>query len=425
MFKRKALKLYRKANRIEQEYGSAVADKILFARIWYKIYIQQKIKVMFKLHKKSKANHILFEAETDFSGNPRALYDYMIAEGYNHKYKITWIVNDPNEFRQYKAHNVRFIRRYHPKNRFREANCYKAALKARYVFFAKYFNFLETKSAGQICVNMQLGGDWKLTSEKERELIQFDYCLAPGKAFVKPKAKEFSCPAKKILPIGEARYRQFYSGRSEAEAFYQKLCGSHTNLKTVFWMPLYRKAVLQTWYRTGIASMTGLPLIHSIMDVPKLDEICQRAGIHLLIYCNSDMETLRKEAGDSSHISFVAEDALREADVQVYELLPKADALLSDYASVAIDYLLLDRPIGYVLEDFGEFERANGFLFPDPLTYMPGAHIRQMEDLEQFFLQIAKGEDEFKEQRAALRAKTHNETDDYCKRILDQFGILK
>ena len=151
------------------------------------------------------------------------------------------------------------------------------------MFFAKSFNFLETKSAGQICVNMQLGGDWKLTSEKERELIQFDYCLAPGKAFVKPKAKEFSCPAKKILPIGEARYRQFYSGRSEAEAFYQKLCGSHTNLKTVFWMPLYRKAVLQTWYRTGIASMTGLPLIHSIMDVPKLDEICQRAGIHLLI----------------------------------------------------------------------------------------------------------------------------------------------
>ena len=66
MFKRKVLKLYRKANRIEQEYGSAVADKILFARIWYKIYIQQKIKVMFKLHKKSKANHILFETETDF-----------------------------------------------------------------------------------------------------------------------------------------------------------------------------------------------------------------------------------------------------------------------------------------------------------------------------------------------------------------------
>ena len=63
--------------------------------------------------------------------------------------------------------------------------------------------------------------------------------------------------------------------------------------------------------------------------------------------------------------------------------------------------------IGYVLEDFEEFERANGFLFPDPLTYMPGAHIRQMEDLEQFFLQIAKGEDEFKEQRAAASSATN------------------
>lgn len=423
MFKRKALKVYRKAIRFEQDYGSGMADKVLLGRIWYKIFTQQRIKLIFKFHKKSKANHILFETDPDFSGNAKALFDYMIAHGYNKRYKITWIVEDPDEFRKYKASHVRFIRRLNPNSRFRDTKCYKEALDARVVFFSKFFNFLEKKSEKQICVNLQLGCDWKHTTEKDKELLQFDYCIVPGQAFVKPKAKEYSCSAKRILPIGEASYHQFYINRKEAEEYFRKLCGGNIHLKTILWMPLYRKAVIQTAYKTGAASMMGLPLIHSINDMPVLNKICKRTGIQLLIYCNPDMETLRKEVGDFSNITFLTEIELREANVEAYELLPKVDALLTDYASTAMDYLLLDRPIGYILEDYEDYKEANGFLFKDPLEYMPGEHIYHLSDLEQFFLNIVDGKDEFQQQRAKVREKTHNETEDYCKRILDQFEI--
>ncbi len=423
MFKRNALKVYRKAIRLEQDYGSGMADRVILGRIWYKIFTQQRIKVILKTHKKSKPNRILFDSAPDFSGNARALYDYMIAHGYNKKYKITWIVEEPKEFKRYKAGNVHFIRRVDSGSRFRTAKSYKAALDARIVFFTKFFNFLETKSAGQSCVNVQTGCRWNRITEKEKELLQFDYCIVPGQAFVKPRAKELSCSSKRILPIGEARYQQFYSSRKEAEEYFQKLLGPNTHFKTIFWMPLYRNAVVQTAYKTGAASMMGLPLIHSVADMTVLNEMCKRTDIQLLIYCNPDMETLRKETGELSNISFVTEDALKEAEVQVYELLPKTDALLSDYAAAAIGFLLLDRPIGYILEDFEDYKDANGFLFQDPLEYMPGEHIYQLKELEQFFLHVADGTDTFKQERTKVREKTHNETEDYCKRILDQFEI--
>ena len=54
---------------------------------------------------------------------------------------------------------------------------------------------------------------------------------------------------------------------------------------------------------------------------------------------------------------------------------------------------------------------------------MPGEHIYQLKELEQFFLHVADGTDTFKQERTKVREKTHNETEDYCKRILDQFEI--
>ena len=41
---------------------------------------------------------------------------------------------------------------------------------------------------------------------------------------------------------------------------------------------------------------------------------------------------------------------------KLYELIGISDGLLSDYSSVAVDYLLLDRPLGYVLADYNIYK---------------------------------------------------------------------
>ena len=103
----------------------------------------------------------------------------------------------------------------------------------------------------------------------------------------------------------------------------------------------------------------------------------------------------------------------------------RTDALITDYSSVAIDYLLLDKPIGFTLDDFEEYRKTRGFIFEDPKKYMPGHHIYSFSDLCDFLSSVSDGYDPFWEQRASVRLAAHNKpTSTYCEEVLRYFGFL-
>ena len=52
---------------------------------------RQKVKRLLADPPEVRKNSIVFTSTEDFSDNPRALYEYMIDNGYNSKYKITWL----------------------------------------------------------------------------------------------------------------------------------------------------------------------------------------------------------------------------------------------------------------------------------------------------------------------------------------------
>ena len=124
-----------------------------------------------------------------------------------------------------------------------------------------------------------------------------------------------------------------------------------------------------------------------------------------------------------TNIVYLENRDLADNGLQLYEFINCSDALVSDYSSVAIDYLLLDRPLGFTLDDYEAYTESRGWVFDDPLEYMPGEHMYNMQDFENFILDIKNGKDNYKEQRASVRAKTHNVCDNYCQRVLDYFNI--
>jgi CDP-glycerol glycerophosphotransferase (TagB/SpsB family) len=60
--------------------------------------------------------------------------------------------------------------------------------------------------------------------------------------------------------------------------------------------------------------------------------------------------------------------------------LPLCDVLVTDYSSLAFDFMLLDRPIVYFVPDLDEYTRYRGFYF-DPLEMMPGPLVRDPAQL--------------------------------------------
>ena len=56
-------------------------------------------------------DEIVLESNPDMTCNTYALYQYFLKKGLNSKYKLTWVVDDPEQFRDIRIKNVSFIKR--------------------------------------------------------------------------------------------------------------------------------------------------------------------------------------------------------------------------------------------------------------------------------------------------------------------------
>ena len=66
---------------------------------------------------------------------------------------------------------------------------------------------------------------------------------------------------------------------------------------------------------------------------------------------------------------------------KLYPLLGSADFLLTDYSSVYIDYEILGRPIGFVMNDIQSYKGNRGLYFNDLETSLPGPIIPDFDSL--------------------------------------------
>ena len=77
----------------------------------------------------------------------------------------------------------------------------------------------------------------------------------------------------------------------------------------------------------------------------------------------------------------------------------------------------MDKPIGFALADFDEYLKTRGFVFKDPLKYMPGYHIYNKEEIKVMLIDIAANIDKHKNSREVIMDEVHNKCDNYCERI--------
>ena len=74
----------------------------------------------------------------------------------------------------------------------------------------------------------------------------------------------------------------------------------------------------------------------------------------------------RKETisiSDYSNIVLLNNDFIYDNGMQINEILGNAAALISDYSSAAVDYMILNRPMAFTLDDVEDYETSRGFVF--------------------------------------------------------------
>ncbi|WP_421921202.1 CDP-glycerol glycerophosphotransferase family protein [Marinifilum sp.] len=108
-------------------------------------------------------------------------------------------------------------------------------------------------------------------------------------------------------------------------------------------------------------------------DGDKLAKFLEEEDAYILV--RGHKEDIKRKSVQKTHDFFAIERVIKadqDRFEDVYELLPYIDILVTDYSSLWIDYLLLDRPIVFLPYDLEEYSQYKGF-FIDFEENSPGA----------------------------------------------------
>ncbi|MHA1863239.1 MAG: CDP-glycerol glycerophosphotransferase family protein, partial [Candidatus Thorarchaeota archaeon] len=104
----------------------------------------------------------------------------------------------------------------------------------------------------------------------------------------------------------------------------------------------------------------------------------------------------------------------------VNPILPEVDIVITDYSSIAYDFLLLDRPIIYIPYDLEEYMKNPGLIVNDFDFWTPGIKISSLAEFISYSNDMFNGKpDSFSNHRDKLRKIIHNhQTPDTVSRFI-------
>lgn len=360
---------------------------------------------------KIESNTILFESEGDFTDNARALYEYMISKKMNEKYKMIWIVDNPDLYK--KKYNVYFISRKH-KNKKDLIKFYSMIGSAKYLFFTHPY-WYHKRNKEQVIINLWHAIPFK---GKGRDLHDiFDYIIVPSN-FSKSLFHDFvgSVESQYII-CGYPRNDLLFKKTNSIE----KIIDMKNSPKVIICMTTFKQSTHMQ--DSEIIYPYVLPFITNKMELSELNEELKNANIKLIIKIHHLQKTELLNKMNLSNIIYLEDKDLTKEELQLYELIGQTDALITDYSSIMFDYMLIDKPIAYFVNDLEDYKRNRGFLVDNLDDYMIGDKMISKRDFDNFILNVKNNKDEYKEKRAKFVKKMFKYKKDNCQRLLDILNI--
>lgn len=353
-----------------------------------------------------KSNRIVLYSNLGFRDNTKAIYNYLVENKYNEKYKIICSTNDYKKFKDISLKNVIFISNY---------------LGIFYYLTSKYFMYSFGKypivpSKKQEVINLWHGSPLKNIGnlEKGKENIKYNYfskILVTSDLFGNIMKKAFKCTDNELLICGQPRNDALFINYAKQIKNKKKL---------ILWLPTFRNHHLNE-IREG--SNNDLPFFNGFNEMAKLNEYLESNDSELIIKLHLRQKEMLNNY-EFNNVKIYTDEDFSAKGLELYEVLSYSDALITDYSSVYFDYLLLNRPIGFIINDINEYSEERGFVFDNPIDLMPGSKIFDKKQFYDFINNVAKNEDNYKKSRKKINQLANFYTDgENCKRALRKIGI--
>lgn len=362
---------------------------------------------------------LVFISKPDYSDNSRAFSEFLVSHGYTKKYRICWFVADSHKYKSmYGNSEVDF---FDSANRFGEfsLSANKVLTCAKYFFGTHGFPIsVSSMKEWQHAIMLWHGCSFKDMSPLANQTF-FEKALVAGPIFIETKKKYWQTTDNRLIAKGYPRYDWLLHKTELAKKYVnecKKKCG-----KLIIWMPTFRNDKNGKYNECD--SISQFPLMPDQSAWNQLDFYCKEKNVMLVVKLHLFQKEYDVDFSGLKNITILCNEDFENAQISLYEFLAVTDALLTDYSSVGIDYLVVNKPIGFTLDDFELYRESRGFVFDDPRIYMPGHHLYKKEDLLKFIDDIANGRDVFAEQRMKMRNLAIYASKNYSKEIFDELKL--
>ena len=344
----------------------------------------------------------IYNANGPLNDNSKVICDYLIEKGYDEKYEVI-SGSVPMEDTKYK--NVKFIGK---------SKCLLAYMRSGHVLYSMGKIPIKPTSK-QIVINMWHGAPTKLTGKNfgktGGEEFFFTYVCATSEYYKGIMAKTFGCPLENVIINGDPKADKLFIKKKERSK------------KFIVWTPTFRQSAFLGHDDSSLQDL--LPLI-SESEWEELNKWLKDHNAEMFVKLHPMQDTRGFEKKEFSSLKIYSDKAFVKEDRDIFEMLSQADALISDYSSVFLNFLLLNRPIAFALPDFEEYTKTRGLVFDNPLDFMPGPKCQKKEDIYRFISDICDGIDEYEDERKRVDAIVNTYHDGKnCERVLKIAKIHK
>ena len=349
---------------------------------------------------------IVLESEGDYTESIRVFYDFLLSNKLNEKYKIIWLVHSPKNYKN--MHNVQFISRYHYCVNFK-ADFYLAT--AKFFIFSHPYWFRNWRKEQIVIHTTHSVAQLKGVNNPIKEKI-FDYVLVCSDYCAEIKIKNYPDKYDSILKLGMPRLDLMYQHKECLPELVQQYNGE----KLILSMATFKQRKSEIQSDSTYEDKFAINVVASIEELKTLDAFLKKNNCIMLVKIHhlQNMDFIKDVSLDN--IVYLTDEELLKKDIQVNQILENADVLLTDYSSVFYDYLIKNRPIGFMVSDLESYKR--GFICENPFDEMPGEKIYDCEGLLHFIKESLEGKDDYKQEREKIRAKVFDYNDaKNCERL--------
>lgn len=303
----------------------------------------------------TRSNQIAFISFPDCADNACALFEYIMRSGRASEYKLIWLVQDvaaaTNQMlRHYPDFDMASVRLV-SKNTVQGFICF---LLSRFVFFTHGHYWFAQSGTHQVIVNLWHGMPIKNIGTlllNQSELPFAHYSIATSDFFADVIGAAFSMQREQVFVTGLPRNDWLLQPDADSTTL------KRGRAKLVAWLPTFR----ELWADNRIKQIDTDGQASDALSLETLADLdYQLDGMDARLLIKLHPLDIKSQQAWPAYrnIDIYSDQRFRSEDRNIYKVLAGADALVTDFSSIAIDYIPTGKPIAFFAPDQSSYRRG-------------------------------------------------------------------